>query len=180
MANFLYVDNSNVWIEGMHLAAVKKGMAASIMEAQDKKICDYSWKYDFGKLLQFAGGEKKEIGRAALYGSRPPQNDSLWNIASKSGFDVIVHDRNSHTNKEKKIDTNIAVDIIDDFHEKMDKTKDEITLVAGDKDYVPVIEKLKGKGIPFYICFWDHAARETKEVATKFISLNPYLDIVRI
>ena len=30
MANFLYVDNSNVWIEGMHVAAVKSGMAPDI------------------------------------------------------------------------------------------------------------------------------------------------------
>src|SRR5207247_7017938 len=78
MANFLYVDNSNVWIEGMHVAAVAHGLAPNIFAAQEHKICDYGWKIDFGKLLQFAGGTTPQIGRAVLYGSKPPPNDSLW------------------------------------------------------------------------------------------------------
>src|SRR5438552_17798268 len=86
MANFLYVDNSNVWIEGLHVAAVENGHAPSIWDAIENKICDYSWKLDFGKLYEFAGGERGQVGRAVLYGSRPPQNDSLWKIAAKKGF----------------------------------------------------------------------------------------------
>src|SRR5438105_7969280 len=56
VANFLYVDNSNVWIEGMHVSAVAKGMAPDIWTAQQERICDYSWKIDFGRLHDFAGG----------------------------------------------------------------------------------------------------------------------------
>lgn len=33
MANYLYVDNSNVWIEGMYFAAVKHGLADRTMAA---------------------------------------------------------------------------------------------------------------------------------------------------
>lgn len=50
MANFLYVDNSNVWIEGMHVAAVEHGMAPDIWAAQEQRICDTSWRIDFGRL----------------------------------------------------------------------------------------------------------------------------------
>ncbi len=32
MANFLYVDNSNVWIEGMHVSAFVKGNAPSLWD----------------------------------------------------------------------------------------------------------------------------------------------------
>ncbi len=38
MANFLYVDNSNIWIEGMHVAAVADGLAPNIWVAQEERI----------------------------------------------------------------------------------------------------------------------------------------------
>lgn len=178
MANLLYVDNSNVWIEGMHVAAVESGKASDIWSAIKYKICDYDWKFDFGKLFQFAGGKENEVKRAALFGSRPPKNDSLWEAAKINGFDVIVHDRNV-ANREKKIDTEIVTNIMADSYEILNIENDEITLVAGDGDYVPTIEMLKKRNVNFHVVFWDHASRELKAAATKFISLNPYLDHLR-
>src|SRR5215213_5494632 len=109
MANYLYVDNSNVWIEGMHVSAVAKGIAPEIWSALQNKICDYDWKIDFGKLHEFAGGD--DIGKAFLYGSRPPANDTLWQIARSKGFEVVTYDRNV-ANREKKVDIAIAKDIM--------------------------------------------------------------------
>lgn len=177
MPNFLYVDNSNVWIEGMHVAAVQSGLAPDIWTAQREKICEYGWKLDFGRLYEFAGGDA--AGRAVLFGSRPPANDSLWKVAENRGFEVLVYDR-SIRNKEKKVDTSISTEMVADSYERMDVTSDEITLVAGDSDYVPTVEKLRSRGIPVYVAFWDHASRELKEAATRFISLNPYLDHLRV
>jgi uncharacterized LabA/DUF88 family protein len=174
MSNFLYVDNSNVWIEGMHVSAAAKGIAPDIWSALQHRICDYNWKLDFGKLYEFAGGESSEVGRAVLYGSRPPKNDSLWAMAEKKGFEVIVHDRNV-ANKEKKVDTNIVTDMVADSFQIMTPNQDEITLVAGDADYVPTIEKLRER-FPVHVVFWDHASRELQDAATKFIALNPYLE----
>ncbi len=42
MSNFLYVDNSNVWIEGMHVSAVVQGIAPDIWSALNHRICDYN------------------------------------------------------------------------------------------------------------------------------------------
>jgi uncharacterized LabA/DUF88 family protein len=81
---------------------------------------------------------------------------------------------------EKKIDTNIATDIVYDALKVMSAGKDENTLVAGDSDYVPTVEKLVGDGYAFYVVFWDHAARELKEACTSFTSLNQYLDHLRL
>ena len=175
MANLLYVDNSNIWIEGMHVAAVKNGLAPDIWTAIKQKICDYNWKFDFGKLFHFAGGDKLEVKKAALFGTRPPKNDSLWTAAEKNGFEVVVYDRNV-ANHEKKIDTDIVATMIEDSYEILTLGQDEITLVAGDSDYVPAIEKLKKRNIPVHVVFWGHAARELKESASKFFDLNPYLD----
>jgi len=66
--------------------------------------------------------------------------------------------------------------MIEDSYEILTVGKDEITLVSGDSDYVPAIEKLKKRGIPVHVVFWGHAARELKEAATKFINLDPYLE----
>lgn len=174
MGSYVYVDNSNVWIEGMHIAAVNAGMASSLSEAQENKICDYTWSYDFGKLLSFAGGKESDIKRAKLFGSKPPLNDSLWNAAQANGFEVITEDRNYYTNKEKKIDSGICTAILEDSYELMTAGQDEVILVAGDRDYVPTAESLKRRGVTFSVCFWSHAARELKEVADNFYCLDKY------
>jgi uncharacterized LabA/DUF88 family protein len=173
MANFVYVDNSNVWIEGMHVSAVDQGLAPDIWEAHRSHITA-PWKMDFGRLLQFAGGDKKDIGRAILYGSRPPPNDSVWKAAQGTGFEVVVHDRN-FVGKEKKVDTNVVTDMVADSYERMKAGHDEFTLVSGDADYVPTIEQLTRRGFKVHVVFWSHAARELTAVASSFTPLDPHL-----
>jgi uncharacterized LabA/DUF88 family protein len=179
MANFLYVDNSNVWIEGMHVAAVANGHAPTIWDALENRICDYAWKMDFGKLYQFAGGDQKDVGRAVLYGSRPPVNDSLWSIAKSRGFEVVVYDRNIQ-NREKKVDTSIAADMIADSYELMKPDTDEVTLVSGDRDLVPAVEKLRRRGFKVDVVFWDHASVELRNAASSFVSLNQHLNLLAL
>lgn len=173
MANFLYVDNSNVWIEGMHVSAVAKGLVPDVFTACEQKVCDYGWKIDFGRLFDFAAGE--DVGRAVLFGSRPPQNDSLWAAGRSKGFEVIVHERNMQ-NKEKKIDTQITAEMINDSWAKMNPNRDTITLVSGDKDYVPPIEMLRARDFKVEVCFWEHASPELKRAASCFIPLDKWLD----
>jgi len=175
MANYLYVDNSNVWIEGMHVSAVATGMAPDIWSAMENKIFDTSWRIDFGRLHEFAGGDTP--AKAMLYGSRPPPNDSLWNVAKNKGFEVVVFDRVAH--REKKIDTQITADIISDLYESMQKG-DEVTLVAGDRDYVPVCEKVIAREVRFDVVFWDQASQELKDACSNFVNLNPRLDYLRL
>jgi uncharacterized LabA/DUF88 family protein len=115
------------------------------------------------------------VGRAVLFGSRPPPNDSLWRVAKNRGFEPIVYDR-SIRNKEKKVDTSISTEIVSDSYERINSDKDEITLVAGDSDYVPTVEKLVGRGFRFDVLFWEHASSELKDAATRFIALDEYLD----
>lgn len=177
MANFVYVDNSNVWIEGMRVSAVKNGLAPDIWTANAEKIVDYGWRLDFGRLYDFAGGDAD--GRAVLYGSKPPPNDSMWKAAEHKGFEVVVFER-STSNREKKVDTQMAADIVSDSYERMKPDEDEITVVAGDSDYVPVVEKLRQRGFSCSVVFWEQAARELKESASKFISLDPYLEDLRL
>ena len=179
MANLLYVDNSNVWIEGMRVSAVQKGIIPDIRTAMDGNILDHGWKLDYGRLFGFAGGQKAEVKRAVLYGSIPPRNDSLWAAAKHKGFEVVTHDRNIQ-NKEKKIDVNIASDMVADSYELLDVERDEITLVAGDKDYVPAIERLRRRDVKVEVVFWAHAAQELKQACTRFTPLDEYIEHLQL
>jgi uncharacterized LabA/DUF88 family protein len=172
---YVYVDNSNIFIEGRRVSAVTKGMARNIREAMDYNILDHSYSIDFGKLHQFvAGSDNAQIARAALFGSRPPPNDSIWTYAKRAGFEVVLTDRNVR-NKEKKVDTGITTAMVKDAYKNVNPKEDIITLVAGDGDFVPAIETLKADGYTVELVFWDHVSGELKRAASKFISLNKHL-----
>jgi uncharacterized LabA/DUF88 family protein len=180
MSELCYVDNSNVFIEGKRVSAVRKGMASDIWQAHDYGILDNSYRLSFGKLYEFIlGDDKQQVKRAALFGSRPPQNDELWSIAERAGFEVTVFDRN-RANKEKKIDTNIAYLMGKDAQRLADKAADTITLVAGDSDYAAVISDLVSDGFRVPVVFWAHAARELKEAATRFFELDRHLEFLSV
>jgi hypothetical protein len=172
---YTYVDNSNLFIEGQRAAAVQAGMALDIYDAIDRRVFDFTWRLDYGKLHELICGEKKQIGGAKLWGS-PPPTDSFWRMVEKKGFKVKTYER-SH-GKEKKVDVAIAYEIAKDAPH-IEKGISEITLVAGDKDFVPVIEDLVADGYNVCVAFWDHAAAEMKRKATSFFSLNQYLDHLR-
>jgi len=175
MAELVYVDNSNVFIEGKRVMAVESGMAMNIFDAMNNRILDNSYKIDFGRLHDFiAGADRTKIKRCMLFGSRPPPNDSIWQIARNAGFEVITEDRNV-ANKEKKIDTGIVAAMTKDAYTIADKANDTITLVAGDADFVPSIRMLKEDGVNVEVAFWDHASRELRDSCSKFIALNPIL-----
>ena len=175
MAELIYIDNSNVFIEGQRVSAIKKGMVLNIHDAIVNKVLDSGYRLDFGKLYHFlTGGDHNNVKRAILFGSRPPENDSVWNAPKKAGFEVELEDRNV-ANKEKKIDTGIVTRMVEDSYDLANKEIDTITLVAGDGDYVPVVKRLRARGFNVDVAFWDHASAELKRECTRFIPLNQHL-----
>ncbi|MGE0582852.1 MAG: NYN domain-containing protein [Steroidobacteraceae bacterium] len=183
--DYIYIDNSNLYIEGRRVSAVAQRLAPSIIQAMNEGIFDHGYTISFGKLHEFlCGTDKKQIKRAALFGSRPPPNDGIWQYAKRAGFELHLEDRN-YANKEKKIDTGIATLLTKDAY-KSDGYKngkpqeDTFVLVAGDSDYVPTIKELQADGFKVEVVFWNHAARELREVASKFIGLDQYLEALRL
>jgi hypothetical protein len=88
------------------------------------------------------------IGRSVMFGSRPPENDSLWGQARSRGFEVEVFDRNA-ANREKRVDTALTVMMMSDSFQHMQASRGDIAvLIAGDGDYMPAIESLASRGIP--------------------------------
>ncbi len=179
MAELVYVDNSNVFIEGKKVSAVKRGFALSIGDAIHGHVLDNDYRMDFGRLHDLiAGNDKNQIKRAAIFGSRPPQNDSLWKMAQRKGFEPIIEDRNP-SNKEKRIDTGIVTKMVQDAYKIADKEKDTLTLVTGDGDYVPTFEALIDDGFKVDLAFWGHVSSALEDACTRFFNLDKYLDHLR-
>lgn len=176
MKHYIYVDNSNLFIEGQRTSAVKRGHAPNVYDAMNKGILDFDWNLDYGHLYEIVCGSPDEVAAARLWGS-PPPGDSFWEMVRRKGFDVQVYERN-FAGKEKKVDTAITYQMAKDAYTKIDRANAELTLVAGDKDYAPAVQDLVKEGFRVGIAFWDHAAKELRDVASSFFSLNPYVDIV--
>lgn len=173
---FAYVDNSNVWIEGMRIQAVRKGLARDPYEAITRNITS-PWAYDFGRLYTLACPEGSMVGRAFLVGSRPPPNDSVWARAQHEGFQVEVFDRNV-AGREKRVDSSIITTMVEDSFAYM-KTElgDLAVLVAGDGDYMPPLESLHKRGLNVRVICWKHAtSRDLRETADEYLELDPYFD----
>ena len=178
MSDWIYVDNSNLFIEGQRVSAVQNHMARDIYDSMENGIFDYSHRLSFAKLFRFiTDSPKEEVGRAMIFGSGPLENEGIRGMAEFAGFEVKVHARN-FSNKEKKVDTDIVATMVRDAY-KNAKKGDTFNLAAGDKDYVPAVELMVSDGIKVDVVFWDHAAAELKNACSEFISLNPHLELLQ-
>lgn len=178
MTEWMYVDNSNVSIEGMRVSAVEKGMALNVRDAMESNTVDFDYRMDYFKLYRFVLGKGSNVARAVMFGSGKLGNENVRLIAEKAGFEVKVHSRNL-SNREKKVDTDIVTEMVRDAYRNA-TVGDTFNLVAGDKDYVPPVERLVADGMKVDVIFWDHAAGELKDACSNFISINEHLDVLKI
>lgn len=174
MSYFVFVDNSNVWIEGKVASAVARGFALNPYDAHQKGIEDSSWRIDYGKLLSVVtNGNTADIKKAFLFGSKPPHNDSLWNAIRAQQYEVVALDRNA-AGKEKAVDTGI-VSRIDRTLYKDASEGDIFVLVMGDKDFKPALESIREEKSKSIVAFWSNASGELISEADQFIDLSTRL-----
>ena len=177
MSYFVFVDNSNVWIEGKYASAVFQKWVNNMYEAHNTNAIDNGWRIGFGKLLNLVtDNNPTDVKKALLLGSRPPHQDSFWNIVKNSGFDVETLDRNAN-NREKAIDTGI-VQKIDKFLYCESKESDTFVLVAGDKDFIHSIRAIREEKRTARVVFWNNISAELKAEADEFIDLSQNLQAI--
>ena len=171
MAYFIFVDNSNVWIEGKVASAVAKGYASNPVDAHQKMIEDSSWRIDYGKLLSVVtDGDTASIKKAVLFGSKPPHNDSLWNAIKAQQYEVVALDRNV-AGKEKAVDTGIISKIDKTLYRESAKG-DVFGLVMGDKDFKPALDSIREEKCQSVVAFWNNASGELISEADKYVDLT--------
>jgi hypothetical protein len=177
MTLYVYVDNSNIWIEGQRVQAVRTGAAPDIRTALSQRITA-PWTYDFGRLYDLLCPPGEYIGRSILFGSRPPENDSIWQKVRDADFEVETFDRSTFTNKEKQVDIALSTRMMEDSFTYMKAANGDIAvLAAGDGDFLPTIRSLQSRGIGVRVVSWSHAvSHQLRDAADEFIKLDPYFD----
>lgn len=129
MASLIYVDNSN-------LIAVGAELFGYIASARGYLACRYGRLFD---MLTF--GEPP--ARARLNGSSETNRSqaAISAAALKAGFEPRIF-RRPYGGKEKGVDTALVTDLIADSFTHY-AHGDELILVAGDGDYLPLVHHLK-------------------------------------
>lgn len=161
----LFVDNSNVKIEGGRLAYAKRnngGMRG--LQVDDR------YEIDWGKFLHLvkSRGNRLLARVPTLYGSRPPPDDTIWQEIRSEGFDVKLFDRNIR-DKEKGVDMEMGMDVVERMFEVPEP--ETLVIVAGDADFRGVVERAQKKKWAVEVWFWGNAAHDMKTVTT-FIDLD--------
>ena len=161
----LFIDNSNLYIEAQRVARMK-------FFYDDELVVRL--RIHYGGLLEKVRNGRK-LMETVLVGSRPPENDSLWEKLKTMGIAPRIFDRSIFTNKEKSVDaelTNAIRDALEDNPEP-----GTIAIVAGDKDYVPTLERCIKKKWNVEIYFWEQASSSLKSFSNaQFISMDSFFN----
>ena len=148
----LFIDNSNIFIEAQRVAREKYFY-------DDELVIQVHINY--GALLDKVRIDRK-LMETVLVGSRPPQNDLLWDKLKKLGISARIFDRNIFSGKEKGVDAELTNAIRDTLEDH--KEPGTIAMIAGDRDYVPTIQRCLKKGWRVEIYFWGQASTELKKM----------------
>ena len=148
----LFIDNSNIFIEAQRVAREKYFF-------DDELVIRV--RINYGELLEKVRNGRK-LMETVLVGSRPPQNDLLWDKLIKLGVTPRIFDRNTFSGKEKGVDAELSNSIRDTLEDN--KEPGTIAIIAGDRDYVPTLQRSLKKGWNVELYFWSQASAELKKM----------------
>lgn len=170
MAEFVYIDNSNLFL-GAYRASAQ-------FQPESEEPSKMSYHVSLQRLHQFLVGSNPEgKGRFVLFGSRSPTEQLFWEAMQRAGHETIVFNRMEGFG-EKKVDTALVAHMIKDAYTRVQRATDIITLVSGDKDFLPAVEMLIGDGFHVDVCFWSSASMQLQRKASRFISLDEHLGLL--
>jgi uncharacterized LabA/DUF88 family protein len=165
MALYIFCDNSNIFLEGQWAAGRAEGRRGPHPE----------FRIDYGQLISVCA-QGRQVVQANLYGSVPPQNDSLWNAIRGQGWKVKTMERN-YAGKEKGLDVEIALDMNDLSRDV--NPPETMVLLAGDGDYQTLIPRLQDRGWQVEVGFYRNIAQSILTLANAFIPLEERLHEIR-
>lgn len=102
--------------------------------------------------------------------------DMLHKVIWDSKFEGVIYKKKTGEPKSKYVDVKLSVDAVSSY---LQGQYDVAVLIAGDKDYRPLVEELKRLGAEVCVAFWNSKERgmspELKAAADVFIDLTPTL-----
>ena len=173
----ILIDGSNLYIEGQRLSSFQSRPAA-LREASvyEHQRFDFQFRLDLHRLIGFLRGSASDDPRPKLFGSHSENSPSFFSAAVAAGFEPVLFERNAK-NREKQVDVALAVEAMD-LAARAVPGRDRFVLVAGDGDYLPLVQRLRARGFEVELVFWGHAARELVESASRFVNLDPHAAFV--
>lgn len=154
-----FVDDSNIWIEAQKFAASGNNRMPGLADSdRDPRL-----RIDVGRLIsEILDGRSQ--GTSFLYGSRPPPNDSVWNVFKKCQFETKIFDRSN--GKEKEVDTAMSADMSSkatelsvmarfDPEARQKKAETAFIAITGDRDMIPPIKTILDYGIRVELWAWS-------------------------
>ena len=134
---WIFVDNSNIWIQAKKLASKIKGF---------KSDEDHRLRISIGGLTDVLANER-QVKEATLYGSEPPKIDSVWEkIEQHENWHVKTKKKSYITHKEKEIDSQLVADVTQVAGKVPPFQRGTIVLISGDADMYPAVEKIMEEG----------------------------------
>ena len=167
---WIFVDDSNIWIEGKKLRA----KAQHLKTAEDPRA-----RIDIGRLTDVVAKGRNVI-KGTLYGSEPPKVDTVWNKIRKMGWVVPAPKKRSLiTGKEKKVDAQLVADVTELACTTDETERGTIIIISGDSDATPAIEKvLRYQPWCIEVCMWDSAISKDLKLYAK-TNRAKYPDLTR-
>ena len=127
----IFVDDANLWIEGKKAFAKEKGLRTP----EDPRA-----RFNIGRVTEVvAAGREDQIAGITLYGSRPPEVDSVWKKMKEHNWKLDIKDKSYHTGKEKQVDSQLITDVVSLVASQ--GAPGILIIVSGDADYIPPIQE---------------------------------------
>lgn len=173
----IYIDNSNLWIQGQKTYAEKKGLDVG---------WDPTWRFDIGRLKNILTRESgippdEMCFDIHLYGSTPPPVDTVWKAIEFHKVAVHTSARSTWTGREKEVDNKLGLDSVEQATEdsfRMERS--EYMIVSGDRDLRPAVEKIVKRGFRVHVWSWKNSLSNVyKEMAHDSVRvhlLDDYLE----
>lgn len=149
----IFIDNSNIWIEGRKTYARKHSLETDT---------DPTWRFDVGRLKNVLAAKSHLVRDGLdpeliynLYGSTPPPVDTVWTAISSNNVNVRTFERGSN-NREKRVDHEIIADSLwQAFKDQQNKQRTEFMFVSGDEDMITSVERLELLGFTTHVWGWS-------------------------
>lgn len=153
----IYIDNSNLWIQGQKTYAESRGL---------REPWDPMWRFDVGSLkavlLEKSGllpEERDYTVKVRLYSSTLLPVDTVWRAIESYNVQVSTFARCSWTGRRKEVDAEIIADSVDESSDDYHRAAGSVfMIVSGDRDLDRAVQKISQKhGFRVHVWSWRNA-----------------------
>ncbi|VUC28785.1 unnamed protein product [Clonostachys rosea] len=168
----VYIDNSNLWIQGQEMYA----------KVHNQPVPNPKWRFHFGKVKALLTRESQlsldqfnyEL-KVNLYASTPPQVETVWTSMESEDVRVKIFPKSSITNREKEVDVRLAIDAVEKATEASYTGEHCVfMIVSGDRDLFQAVERIIKRGFEVHVWSWKNSLTKVYDQPRKGLHVNHF------